>query len=154
MNDTASLVVTPATAQDLPAMCALLTALFAQEAEFAPDAAAQTRGLAAILAHPETGTLLVARRDGQVVGMVNLLYTVSTALGAPVALLEDMVVHAGARGDGVGARLLDAAIAAARGRGCRRITLLTDDANVAAQRFYARRGFVRSPMVPLRLALP
>ncbi|MNY66030.1 putative phosphinothricin acetyltransferase YwnH [compost metagenome] len=77
----------------------------------------------------------------------------STALGARVALLEDMVVDTGARGTGIGSALLEQAIAHARDSGCRRITLLTDGDNAAAQRLYRRHGFGRSPMVPLRLAL-
>lgn len=142
-----------ATTADLPALCGLLDQLFAQEAEFAPDRAAQQRGLAAILADATVGQILVADEGGHIVAMVNLLYTVSTALGARVALLEDMVVDADARGRGLGSALLEQAIAHARDSGCRRITLLTDGDNTAGQRFYARHGFARSPMIPLRRTL-
>jgi GNAT superfamily N-acetyltransferase len=148
-----SLCIEEATPADIPALCELLEALFAQEAEFRPDTEAQARGLTAIIGHPEVGLILVARQDGQVAGMVNLLFTVSTALGGRVALLEDMVVSPPRRGTGLGALLLEAAIAQARRQGCHRITLLTDRANEAAQRFYARQGFVASPMRPLRLLL-
>jgi GNAT superfamily N-acetyltransferase len=145
--------IEPATAADIPALSELLSALFAQEAEYAPDAAAQARGLARIIANPDLGVILLARGDGGVAGMVNLLFTMSTALGEPVALLEDMVVAADARGNGVGTQLLTTAIACARERGCRRITLLTDRANATAQRFYARQGFSASGMLPMRLLL-
>ncbi len=145
--------VSVATEADIPALCGLLGELFAQESEFTPDAEAQRRGIARVLADPDAGTVLVAVEDEKVVGMVSLLYTTSTALGAPVALLEDMVVTPAARGRGIGTMLLQGAYQAARMHGCRRITLLTDADNAAAQRFYARHGFQRSPMVPLRIAL-
>ena len=143
--------IEPATAADIPALSTLLSQLFEQEAEFTPDHAAQTRGLARIIADPAIGLVLAARRNDEVVGMVNLLFTVSTALGEPVALLEDLIVAPAVRGGGIGSQLLTAAIAAARERGCRRITLLTDRDNAAAQRFYARHGFTTSAMLPMRL---
>ena len=143
-----------ASAADIPALSALLTLLFSQEAEFRPDEAAQQRGLAAIIADPSIGQILLARDDdGSVLGMVSLLLSISTALGARVALLEDMVVSPQARNSGLGSQLLQAAIVQARQLGCRRITLLTDLDNLAAQRFYARHGFSGSPMTPLRLLL-
>lgn len=145
--------IRPALPADIPALCPLLDQLFAQEAEFTPDRAAQQRGLAAIIGNPEVGEILVAVEGELIVAMVNLLYTVSTALGARVALLEDMVVDAGARGNGLGSALLEYAIDHAREVGCRRITLLTDGDNAAAQRFYRRHGFAHSPMIPLRRAL-
>ncbi|MGH8602944.1 MAG: GNAT family N-acetyltransferase, partial [Gammaproteobacteria bacterium] len=83
---------------------------------------------------------------------VNVLFTVSTALGGPVALLEDMVVHPEYRGGGAGSRLLQAAINLAESSGCYRITLLTDRTNESAQRFYKRHGFTLSDMVPMRLS--
>lgn len=142
-----------ATAKDIPALCALLSVLFSEEEEFTPDAEAQSQGLARIVTNPEVGVVLVAKDGHGILGMVILLYTVSTALGDRVALLEDMVVSPQARGTGIGSRLLEHAIAVARANGCKRITLLTDRVNEAAQRFYKRRGFESSPMVPLRLDL-
>lgn len=145
--------ITPANASDIPALCELLGILFSQETDFKPDREAQSRGLARIISSPEVGLIVVARQDSQVVGMVNLLYTVSTALGDRVALLEDMVVSPDVRGAGVGSRLLEQAIQFARLNGCKRITLLTDRTNESAQRFYRKHGFDFSAMIPLRLSL-
>lgn len=142
-----------AVSADVPALCALLAELFAQEDEFRPDAQAQARGLQRIIEDPAVGTVLLARRGDAVLGMVSLLYTVSTALGERVALLEDMVISSAVRGNGIGSSLLDAAIAHAAEAGCKRITLLTDPHNDAAQRFYTRHGFTPSNMRALRLQL-
>lgn len=146
-------VIELATEADIPALAELLGVLFTQEAEFTPDPRAQRRGLAQLVGHPQTGAVLVVRDGDAITAMVNLLFTVSTALGERVALLEDMVVAPAARGAGVGSALLGEAIAFARRSGCRRITLLTDGDNEAARRFYARQGFTASAMVPYRLTL-
>lgn len=145
--------ITPANTSDIPALCDLLGILFSQEADFKPNHEAQSRGLARIISSPETGLIVVARQDNQIIGMVNLLFTISTALGDRVALLEDMVVSPNARGSGVGSHLLEQAIQFARLNGCKRITLLTDSTNESAQRFYQKHGFDFSAMIPLRLSL-
>ncbi len=134
-------------------MTALLQLLFAQEAEFAPDPGVQDKGLRAILDDPGMGHLLVADDGERILGMVNLLYTYSTALGARVALLEDMVVAEEARGTGLGTRLVEVAVAHCREAGCQRITLLTDGDNERAHAFYRRCGFARSDMVAFRRSL-
>jgi GNAT superfamily N-acetyltransferase len=139
-----------ATLEDVPRLCLLLDLLFSQEEEFRPDRETQTAGLTAIVDNPEVGRILVLHDQDEIVGMVNLLFTVSTALGGRVAILEDMVVDGGYRGSGAGSRLLEAAIGFAKDAGCRRITLLTDRTNLAAQRFYGRHGFVISDMLPMR----
>lgn len=131
-------------------MTDLLCVLFAQEAEFHPNPEKHRRGLALLLDDPANADLIVAERDGQVLGMVCLLYQISTALGARVALLEDFVVAPQARGAGIGAALMDFALARGRERGCARVTLLTDANNEKARRFYAARGFQGSPMIPMR----
>lgn len=138
---------------DIPALIDLLFVLFSQEKEFHPDSVAQERGLTRIIRDREIGAVLVAKNEDQIAGMVNLLFTVSTALGERVALLEDMVVIPAARGSGVGSALLAEAMEFARKQGCKRITLLTDRDNEAAQRFYAKQGFSVSGMVPMRLSL-
>ncbi|MBK6657221.1 MAG: GNAT family N-acetyltransferase [Proteobacteria bacterium] len=142
-----------ATLADVDALSDLLSVLFGQEHEFRPDVPAHRRGLTRIIANPDTGLVLLAAADERVLAMVNLLFTVSTALGERVALLEDMVVAPGVRATGLGSRLLDEALVAARGAGCKRITLLTDHDNHDAQRFYAKHGFEHSSMVPMRILL-
>jgi GNAT superfamily N-acetyltransferase len=147
-----SLRLRPATAADVAQLCALLALLFEQEADFLPDPAKQERGLRMILDDPATGMIFCAEHpDEGVIGMVSILFSVSTAEGGRVAWLEDMVVRPDWRGRGIGVSLLDLALAAARGAGCLRVTLLTDLTNGDAMRFYARSGFSRSAMTPMRL---
>jgi GNAT superfamily N-acetyltransferase len=143
-------IIDDAKDSDIEAMADLLVSLFNQEADFAPDRAKQVRGLTLILSNPEIGRLFVARADGRVVGMVSLLFTISTALGQRVCWLEDMVVANQARGKGLGSQLLAHAIDFAEANGLGRITLLTDKVNQQAQRFYVRHGFALSEMTPMR----
>jgi GNAT superfamily N-acetyltransferase len=143
--------VNKAVQNDIPELCELLALLFALEAEFQPDRQRQAAGLRQILDNPELGQILVARDGAICVGMVNLLFTVSTALGGRVAILEDMIVHPTHRHAGIGTRLIQAAIQFSRSAGCRRVTLLTDQDNISAQRFYTRHGFAHSEMIPMRM---
>ncbi|MBN1928804.1 MAG: GNAT family N-acetyltransferase [Chlorobiaceae bacterium] len=131
----------------------LLHLLFSQEQEFAPDAAKQIAGLEMIIGNPTAGRVFVCEAAGRIIGMVTLLDLVSTALGRKVAMLEDMIVEPEFRGQGIGSRLLDHACRWARDMGYGRITLLTDNDNDAAHRFYEAHGFSRSPMVAFRKLL-
>lgn len=138
---------------DIPVLSELLNILFTQEAEFKPDERAQQKGLSMIISSPDLGAILVARNGHNILAMVNLLFTVSTAIGERVATLEDMIVSPSARGTGVGSALLSYAIEFAKERGVKRITLLTDQDNYAAQHFYSKHGFTKSSMIPLRLSI-
>lgn len=146
-------VIREACAEDVPALVGLLGELFQFEHEFSPDPAAQKRGVEAILKDEQVGMIHVAEYDGEVVGMVNLLWTVSTALGGPVAWLEDLVVTEKMRGKGVGTRLVQVAMQACENRGCKRITLLTDHDNLHAKQLYADAGFEISSMHYLKRSL-
>jgi GNAT superfamily N-acetyltransferase len=140
-----------ATPSDVPQLADLLTALFTQEADFSPNREKQMRGLRLIVDDPHAGRIFAARFHGQIVGMVSLLFTISTAEGAKACWLEDMVVRPDQRGKGLGTRLLKHAISYAKANGFSRITLLTDQTNQGAIRLYERNGFVASAMIPLRL---
>ena len=135
---------------DIPQLCILLDELFSQEAEFTPDHELQGRGLSKILSNEDIGVILVVRESDKVIGMVNILYTISTALGGRAGNLEDFLVLPEYRNSGIGSKLLSYALNFAKKRGCQRITLLTDDDNQDAHRFYLKNGFSRSSMVPFR----
>lgn len=139
-----------ATAADIPAMCNLLAELFSQEVEFSADGLKQAFALQVILDTPNVGCLFVAEKDNQVVAMVNILFTFSTALGAPVAILEDVVVAEGFRGDKIGSGLLKHVFKALQEQGIKRVSLLTDSENLKAQSFYQQLGFELSNMKTLR----
>ncbi len=145
--------ITIAGEKDIPALCALLNLLFSQEIEFTPNTVAQQRGLLKIIQNPQLGFILIGKVNEQTAAMVNILFTVSTALGGRVAILEDMVVSTTFRGSGIGSQLITHAIQEAKNQQCKRITLLTDISNTAAQKFYQKHGFSSSTMIPLRLNL-
>ena len=68
-----------ATTPDIPDLCTLLNFLFSQEEEFTPDSETQALGLTTIISSPEVGVIFIAKENDVVLGMVSLLFTVSTA---------------------------------------------------------------------------
>lgn len=85
----------------------------------------------------ETNVLFVAEQDGRVTGYS--LLTVSRLLHAPglTAHLQEIVVDAGSRGNGIGDRLMQANENYCMGRGVRQISAST--ARIGS--FYNHRGF-------------
>jgi ribosomal-protein-alanine N-acetyltransferase len=69
-----------------------------------------------------------------------LAYVVVRAV-ADVADLQRIATAPSARGGGLARGLLDAALAAARARGCVRMLLEVEATNTAARRLYVRAGF-------------
>jgi GNAT superfamily N-acetyltransferase len=151
MSKEANVVIEPATEADLDELSAMLGELFAQESDFRPDKHKQIRGLRLIFEQPSRGRVFVLRREGAIVGMINLLFTISTAEGGFVMLLEDLVVHKEYQAKGYGSKLLNHAIDFAKKKNFLRITLLTDRPENLAQEFFRRHGFVESSMIPMRL---
>src|SRR5256884_8147850 len=145
------IVIEPATEADLDELPERLGGLFAQESDFRPDKDKQLRGLRLIFEQPSRGRVFVLRRDGAIVGMINLLFTISTAEGGFVILLEDLVIHKEYQGKGYGSKLLQHAIDFAKQKNFVRITLLTDRPENVAQEFFRHHGFVDSSMIPMRL---
>jgi GNAT superfamily N-acetyltransferase len=142
-----------ATLEDLPQLTDLLTSLFEQEADFRPNRTKQMRGIQLILENPARGRIFVIREEGAIVGMINMLFTISTAEGGFVVLLEDVVVAPGKRGRGYGSSLLNYAVDYAKAKGFKRMTILTDVDEVDSHRFFKRHGFTGSHMIPMRLIL-
>ena len=93
---------------------------------------------------PAEGLALSAVRQGRLVGSVRLWHV--SAGGIPVLMLGPLAVEASSRQLGVGAALMDHALAAAKARGHRAVILLGDAP------YYARFGF--SAAKTGELALP
>ena len=125
-----------------------------REPDFHPDQAKQIRGLRLILEQPNRGRIFVLRNNLRIIGMINLLFTISTAEGGFVIMLEDLVVRADHRGQGHGSRLLHHAIDFAREKQFVRITLLmAPDREGKLLDFYRKYGFRESEMVTMRLLI-
>jgi GNAT superfamily N-acetyltransferase len=137
----ADICVVEAEPADIPALAGLLAELFTLESDFRPDLAKQEQGLRLIVENPATGRIFVLRAGGRIVGMASALFTVSTAEGGPVVLLEDVIVAEGYRGRGLGRKLVGHVLDWARDNGFRRVTLLADRDNDLALRFYEGLGF-------------
>lgn len=143
--------IEPATIDDLPELTEMLFELFSQEADFKPDRDKQMRGLKLLLEQPSRGRVFVLRSPNKIIGMVNLLITISTAEGGFVLILEDLIIDRAHRGQGYGTKLLDYAIDFAKKKNFLRITLLTDQPDEPQKHFYLKNGFVQSAMVPMRM---
>lgn len=83
--------------------------------------------------------LFVARIDGRIVASLTLaFYRIPTGLKA---WIEDVVVDDATRGRGVGRLLNEAALAEARTRGAKDVSLTSRPSREAANRLYQRIGF-------------
>jgi ribosomal protein S18 acetylase RimI-like enzyme len=105
------------------------------------------------LADPAS-TLMVARQQAgsAVMGMITLvLYNVPTGMRARI---EDLVVDPEWRKHGVGAQLVETAVAHARLAGADVVDLTSNPQREAANRLYLRLGFVHWQTNVYRLSLP
>jgi GNAT superfamily N-acetyltransferase len=91
---------------------------------------------------PDVDFLLAAPEEGApAVGVCQLRYRLSVWTASQDCWLEDLFVEESTRGSGVGAALIEAALAQARKRGCRRVELDTNETNERALALYHRFGF-------------
>jgi GNAT superfamily N-acetyltransferase len=86
----------------------------------------------------DRGSVIVFERDGEVLGVVTCSYVPAIRYGGNYARMEELIVDDRARGTGAGKILVNAAIAEARRRGCRLITLYAREHTRA---FYEKAGF-------------
>lgn len=145
--------IEPATIEDLPELTDLAMQLFELEQDFTPNRENQENGIRLILEQPNRGRIFVLRTSHEIVGMVILMFSISTAMGGFVLLLEDFFIHPDFRGQGYGSRLLDYVLEFAKKKDFLRITLLTDKISDHSQNFFKGHGFAYSAMIPMRLVM-
>ena len=91
-----------------------------------------------------------AARDVAPEGVCQLRFRWSVWKTAEDCWLEDLYVRESARRGGLGRALVEAALARARERGCRRIELDVNEDNAPALALYAACGFTLEPKPPGR----
>jgi len=94
-----------------------------------------------------------AHDDAPPAAVAQLRFRFGLWWAAPDCLLEDLFVDEAARGAGLGRAMLDAVVARAAERGCRRVELDTGEDNAAARALYEAAGFVSGEGEPGRLGI-
>ena len=90
-------------------------------------------------------TLYVAERDGQVVGTFQTMVVTSLiGRGSSSMIIEAVQMRGDMRGQGIGAQMIEFAIAEAKRRGLRLVQLTSNASRTDAHRFYGRLGFKQS----------
>jgi len=93
--------------------------------------------------HPTT-LILLAYVDGLAVGIATCFRGFSTFYAQPLLNIHDLAVLPEFRGQGVGARLLEAVEQHARQLGCCKVTLEVQENNHRARLVYERAGFAHA----------
>jgi len=138
------LVIRRATAEDVPAIVAMLADDPLGARRESPGDPAYAAAFAAIDADPRQ-YLAVAVAGESVVGTLQLTFIPGLSRrGSTRALIEAVRVRADRRGSGLGRRLAEWAIATSRSQGAAMVQLTTDASRADAHRFYERLGFVAS----------
>lgn len=140
-----------ARSDDVPEMARMIGELFGVEKDFSSNLERQERGLRAILASDAAAAFVAVVEPGdEIIGMVTVQLTISTAQGGPSGLLEDLFVKEAHRGRGTAARLVEAVELWCSSRGAHRVQLLVDLTNEGAIKFYSARGYLETRMAARR----
>ena len=137
---TASPLVRAATAEDMPAVIALISRVYA-EYGFVWDPAVEVPDLLAFERHyaPPHGAFLVMAADDAIVGSVGI-----ERLPAATAEIHRLYLDAELRGQGRGRALMEAAMDWCREQAIARVVLWSDTRFDQAHRLYDRLGFART----------
>lgn len=131
--------VRDATADDAPAIAALVNQAFLVERFFVDGDRTSPAEIARLL---ETATFLLAEADGRLVGCVYV------ELRGDRGYFGMLSVDPSHQGEGLGRRLVDAAEDRCRSRGCRLMEIHVVDVREELPPFYRRLGYVEAGEEP------
>jgi ribosomal protein S18 acetylase RimI-like enzyme len=130
--------IRPARDTDDAALAALDLRCWSSIAEVAPP---RQPGKPFFGAGQTPGDILVAERDGALVGWTKLVRATGLDSNAHVQQVQGLGVDPGQRRSGIGRALVEAAVERARQRAARKVTLRVLSTNEPAQRLYRSIGF-------------
>jgi GNAT superfamily N-acetyltransferase len=134
----------PATADDLPAIIAMLADDHLGAGREDPSMPLHPRYQQAFAAIASNFNqhLIVIEWEGEAIGTLQLTVVPGLSrLGSPRGLIEGLRVRSDRRGFGLGTRLIAWAIEVSRRQGCATVELTTHESRKDAHRLYARLGF-------------
>ncbi|MEU3372644.1 GNAT family N-acetyltransferase [Streptomyces sp. NPDC006711] len=140
-----NLKIRPARTEDIPAIVAMLADDPLGAVRESPDDLTPYRTAFDRLVDDPNQHVVVADRDGEVVGTLQL--TVIPGLsrrGSTRSVIEGVRVHGAERGSGLGTQLIEWAVEESRRQGCQLVQLTSDASRADAHRFYERLGFEAS----------
>ncbi|MFF8096569.1 GNAT family N-acetyltransferase [Streptomyces sp. NPDC016675] len=139
------LEIRPTTEDDIPAVVAMLADDPLGAERESPDDLGPYLAAFERLSTDPNQHLVVAVRDGRVVGTLQLTIVPGLSRrGATRSIVEGVRVHADERGGGLGTQLIEWAVDESRRQGCQLVQLTSDKTRVDAHRFYERLGFSAS----------
>lgn len=142
MADALAITVRPAAEADLSAVLALYAQPGMDDGRMLPLAEAR-RLLARFAAYPDY-TLYVAELEREIVGTFALLVMDNLGhLGAPSAIVEDVVVAPSMQGRGVGRAMMDFARQKSIEKRCYKLVLSSNAKRERAHAFYEQLGYER-----------
>lgn len=128
-----------ATEQDAPAAARLMAQL-AEHTRGHIDPGVEDR-FRAMVELSQYAIFVAEDEDGQVIGLLSASQRWTLWHTGPCALIEELVVDEGARRQGTGRALIQAALGWARDQGCSEVEVSTDHDNLGARAFYRQLGF-------------
>lgn len=139
-TDGCPLCIRPLAAPDVPAFLHLVQALADYERLPGPSPQARERLTRDALAVPPRFSVLLAEREGHIIGYAVYFETYSTFLARPTLYLEDIFVLQEERGRGAGRALMRELAREAVRRGCAHLEWQVLSWNTPAQAFYQECG--------------
>jgi GNAT superfamily N-acetyltransferase len=145
IDGTSGIEFRPATESDIPAVVALLADDALGATRESPDDLSPYRTAFTRLRADDNQLLIVAVRESDVVGTMQLSFIPGLSRrGSTRCLIEAVRVAGAERGNGLGSTMIEWAIEESRRRGCALVQLTSNRTRTRAHRFYQRLGFSAS----------
>lgn len=132
--------IRPATLADAPVVARLFD-LYRQFYEMPADEQLALRFIRERLEKGQAAVFVADDADSEMVGFCQIYFSFCSVFAGPICILNDLFVHPGHRGVGIGVALLDRAETFATETGAIRISLQTARTNHLAQQMYEARGW-------------
>lgn len=136
-----NLILRNAEERDLPALQSLTLELRALAEIDTPSFEADFHKVFSLCIADPKYHIVVAEMEAQILGYLTLWLRPCLSHAGLSALIDELVVAEGARGQGVGRALLEEALKRARGAGCVEIEVSTGFDNEPAQSLYRSQAF-------------